>query len=265
MTEQSSPSPGPRGHIYLWPQAFVACGDFLPNRPHRHISASVLISYGAAFGLEVNGQWRQTRAALVAPDVPQALAPGDSELWIAQLDPDSPAWLGLRARLAERPSVDLELPPALLPPGQGAGCTAMGSYLASLVAQAGVAPERLDPRVLAVADRLRRTLPEQLVVADLAAQVTLSPSRLSHLFRQQTGVSLQRFLLHLKIARALAHWQPGKTLSQLAVEAGFYDQPHLVRTARAMFDALPSQYVSTGWFQVSRCGGQACGEPARAC
>lgn len=253
MTDQPTPSPVSRGSIYLWPQGFVACGQLLPNRPHRHISASVLVSYGEAFGLEVEGQWRRTGAALVAPDVVQALDPGGAELWIAQLDPDSPAWLSLRALLADRPSIDLDLPMSLRPPVRDAGCTAMADYIEALVGWAGAIPARLDPRVMSVAGHLRQTLPEQLVVADLAAQVSLSSSRLSHLFRQQTGVSLRRFLLHLKIGRALAHWQPGKTLSQLAVEAGFYDQPHLVRTAREMFDAMPSQYVSTGWFEVHRC------------
>ena len=253
MTAQFSSGPASRGSIYLWPQAFVACGGFLPNRPHRHISASVLISYAAPFGLQVNGQWRQTRAALVAPEVEQALDPGASELWIAQLDPDSAAWLALRQRLADQPSADLELPATMAPPRRDGGCEAMTEFLAAIIHQAGDAPTPLDPRVVRVARHLRQQLPERLVVASLADSVALSPSRLSHLFRQQTGVSLQRFLLHLKISRALAHWQPGKTLSQLAVEAGFYDQPHLVRTARAMFDALPSQYVSTGWFDVRRC------------
>lgn len=251
MTDQHSPSPVSRGSIYLWPQGFVACGQFLPNRSHRHISASVLVSYGESFALEVEGRWRQTRAALVAPDIAQALAPGTSDLWIAQLDPDSPAWLGLRGILAGEASVDLEAPP---PPSRVAGCDAMARYLETLIGQAGAAPDRLDPRVVSVAAHLRHTLPDQLVVASLAERVALSPSRLSHLFRQQTGVSLRRFLLHLKVGRALAHWQPGKTLSQLAVEAGFYDQPHLVRTARDMFDAMPSQYVSTGWFELHRCG-----------
>lgn len=255
MTQPHCPNPGPRGCIYLWPQAFVACGRFLANRSHRHISASVLVSYAEPFGLQVDGRWRRTRAALVAPDTVQALDPGHSELWIAQLDPDSPAWLGLRGLLADCPSVDLHPSLYLQPPAREAGCDAMAAYLEALARGAGLQPEQLDPRVMSVAAHLRQALPDQLVVASLADRVALSPSRLRHLFRQQTGVTLRRFLLHLKVRRALAHWQPGKTMSQLAVEAGFYDQPHLLRTARDMFDALPSQYVSTGWFEVRRCQG----------
>lgn len=253
MTERNTPSPASQGTLYLWPQGFMACGRFLPNRPHRHISASVLVSYGAPFDLQVGEHWRRTRAAVVAPDAVQALDPANNELWIAQLDPDSPAWLGLRQCLDGAASADLDLPGSLQPPPRDAGCETMAAYLSALVRREEVAPARLDPRVVAVAGHLRQTLPEQLAVAELAQSVSLSPSRLSHLFRQHTGVSLRRFLLHLKIARALANWEPGKTLSQLAAEAGFYDQPHLVRTTREMFDAMPSQYVSTGWFEVRRC------------
>ena len=46
--------------------------------------------------------------------------------------------------------------------------------------------------------------------------------------------------------RAVARWQgqtQGMNFTELAVAAGFYDQPHLNRTLRAMFDSLPSRYA----------------------
>ena len=49
--------------------------------------------------------------------------------------------------------------------------------------------------------------------------------------------------IHLKCQRALALWRSGMNFTELAVAAGFYDQPHLNRTLRAMFDALPSRYA----------------------
>lgn len=243
----------PQGTLFLWPDHWQVVGRLMPNRPHRHISASLLVGLDQTFQLQVDGQWRRTRAAIVSPDVIQALDPGDTSMWIAQMDPDSRYWRALRHLVGGVGSADLDLGHLDVPSVQEPGCEAVERWLEDLLASVGRPVEPLDERVSRVCDILRRELPEKLDVSLLAGCVGLSSSRLSHLFRQQTGVPLRRFLLHLKMNRALAFWEPGKSVSRLATEAGFYDQPHLVRTARDMFDALPSEYVTAGWFKVCRC------------
>ena len=86
--------------------------------------------------------------------------------------------------------------------------------------------------------------------AALAEAVGLSESRFRHLFREELGVNLKRFQLHLKCQRALTLWRDGMSLTDLALAAGFYDQPHLNRTLRAMFDTLPSRYARAFPIQV---------------
>ena len=83
-----------------------------------------------------------------------------------------------------------------------------------------------------------------------AEAVGLSESRFRHLFREELGVNLKRFQLHLKCQRALTLWRDGMSLTDLALAAGFYDQPHLNRTLRAMFDTLPSRYARAFPIQV---------------
>ncbi len=242
------------GTLFLWPDHWQVVGHLLPNRPHRHTSASWLVGLDGSFRLQVEGQWRETRAALVAPDVEQALDPHGTRMWCAQLDPDSDLWRALRPRLQGGDSTDIEWTSIELPDADESRCETLAAALAAAVAQVGVASEPIDPRIARVCGWLRRELPERIEVAELADTVGLSSSRLSHLFRQQTGVTLRRFLLHLKMNQVLAQWEQGKSLSQLALEAGFYDQPHFVRTARGMFDALPSEYASGGRFRICRCG-----------
>jgi AraC-like DNA-binding protein len=52
--------------------------------------------------------------------------------------------------------------------------------------------------------------------------------------------------------RVLHQWQPGMTATELAQAAGFYDQPHLIRTAREMFDVLPSTFLGNPDFRIIR-------------
>lgn len=242
-----------QGRLYLWPDHWQLVGRLLPNNTHRHISASLLIGLDGAFRLQCQGQWRTTRAAVVAPDIPQALDPAGTRLWCVQLDPDSKHWARLKPLLNGEVSADLDLPSAIVSVEEQPGCDTMAGLLDKLVdhlAMDGGAP---DARIQTSCQYLRETLPDKLDLAELASRVNLSSSRLTHLFRDELGVAPRRFLLHLKINRALAHWEPGKSVSQLAAEAGFYDQPHLVRTARDMFDALPSEYVSGRGVELYRC------------
>jgi len=246
----------PEGHstLFLWPDHWQVIGTLMANRPHRHISASWLMGLDGNFRLQVNGQWRATGAALVAPDVVQSLDPGRTRMWCAQLDPDSRHWRRIRHHLQGLASVDVPLPDTLISRLSLANCADASAFLCSSMELLGEKESLLDPRIQKICDYLRADLPERLEVSELAQRVGLSASRLSHLFRQQTGVPMRRFLLHIKMNRVLAHWELGKSLSRLASEAGFYDQPHFVRTARNMFDALPSEYVTTDWFRICRCG-----------
>ncbi|MCM0611101.1 helix-turn-helix transcriptional regulator [Marinobacter sediminum] len=243
----------PQGTLFLWPDHWQVIGRLMSNRLHKHISASWLVGLDGDFRLQVDGRWRTTSAALVAPDVAQSLEPGNTHMWCAQLDPDSRYWRALKHHLKDECTADIRVPKACLPAIEEGSCGGIEQAMMTAVEALGRPPERLDPRVQKICDQLRAELPEKVEVQLLADSVGLSSSRLSHLFRQQTGVPLRRFLLHLKMNRVLAHWEAGKSMSRLALEAGFYDQPHFVRTAREMFDALPSEYVTTGWFSVCRC------------
>lgn len=242
------------GTLFLWNDRWMLLGHLPANKAHRHVSASLLLGLDGTFELEVEGQRRRARAAVVAPDVPQALNPGGTAMLVAQLDPDSDAWRRLAGMLGDQSSVDLPLSDELAAALAGSrDCSDLSGNLDRLLNATGVPPLPLDARVADLCNHLRDTLPEKLDATALAQRVGLSASRLTHLFREQTGVTLRRFLLYLKITRAVARWEPGMTLSTLAAEAGFYDQPHLVRTARDMFDALPSVYIGTGQFRICRC------------
>ncbi|KAF0810808.1 AraC family transcriptional regulator [Alcanivorax sp. S71-1-4] len=250
-----------RGILCLWQHDWLFVGHQGANRTHRHVAASLLCGLEAPLQLEVQGAWRSTRLALVAPDVPQALNPGDGLILIAHFDPVTPAWRELAGHLrgpdgAARASADLPCDPTWLADARAllaAPSVPIASALrARLLARLACPVPPLDPRLLHIATRLREQLPDKLDVAALAGEIDLSASRLTHLFREQTGVTLRRFLLHLKTQQLFRHWREGMTVSALAAASGFYDQPHLVRTTREMFDALPSHYMAGG-FSVLDC------------
>ncbi|ASK35691.1 AraC family transcriptional regulator [Alcanivorax sp. N3-2A] len=211
------------------------------NRPHSHVAASLLVGLRQPISVQLAGHWLTARAVWAAPDVNQALS-SDGPVAVIHLDPDHRAWRGL----------GLEGPGGCLALDQH---TAIADALEQLDAQRDMAaalalrraleagePAPLDARI-AEACRTLRDSDGDIAGALLAEQVGLSESRFRHLFRAQVGVTLKRFQLHLKCQRALTLWRDGMSLTDLALAAGFYDQPHLNRTLRAMFDTPPSRYA----------------------
>jgi AraC family transcriptional regulator, arabinose operon regulatory protein len=60
----------------------------------------------------------------------------------------------------------------------------------------------VDHRILDAAAYLREHYDERVTIADIAAYCSLSPSRLAHLFKQETDLSPMRYLEQLRICRA---------------------------------------------------------------
>lgn len=240
MNDTLSPSPAvPLTPLFLWQGGWLMVMPAIDNQPHQHVAASLLIGLQQPIRVTVEGRALQQRVVLVPPDMPQSLSsPGP--VAVMHLDPDEPAWRAL----ARQDGLDEQQQRWCCE--QIAGLVQAGSEVQARQLLHGLRrqaePLPLDPRIADACHHMR-TCDVAPTMEALAAQANLSASRFRHLFREQLGVSLKRYQLHLKCQRALALWRSGMNFTELAVAAGFYDQPHLNRTLRAMFDALPSRYA----------------------
>ncbi len=110
---------------------------------------------------------------------------------------------------------------------------------------------RLPPMPPAIAEL--RGLVEQLAsdqsitrVEQAAALAGLERRRLQRRFRTAVGVSpkwvIQRYRLH-EAAERLGH-PPAPGLAQLAVELGYFDQPHFIRSFKAATGRAPGQHLA---------------------
>ena len=72
-------------------------------------------------------------------------------------------------------------------------------------------------------------------VDELAARACLSKSRLSHLFTENVGVSLHRYLSFMKMKKANTYILQGMSMTDAALRAGFDSSSHFSSTMRRMF------------------------------
>jgi AraC family transcriptional regulator of arabinose operon len=100
-----------------------------------------------------------------------------------------------------------------------------------------------DPRVRTVLDLLVRDLTATPSVEALAGAVYLSPSRLAHLFKAQTGQTIAEMARQLRLrqaARLLRH--SSRSVQEVAVEVGFSCPFHFSRRFRQCFGVSPRDY-----------------------
>lgn len=86
----------------------------------------------------------------------------------------------------------------------------------------------------------------RLTVADVAAEVAMSPSHFAHRFRTCFGVSPMRYRAQVRLEQArLQLLNTAATVSRAAEEAGYASDAHFSRDFKELFGVSPRAYVRT--------------------
>lgn len=103
---------------------------------------------------------------------------------------------------------------------------------------------RLDPRVEEALHLLVRHMREPIRIDRIAARVGLSPSRLSHLFKEQTGESVIEALNGMRIRQAALLLELGeRSANEAAFDVGFRNYNHFALQFRKRQGMTPSEFI----------------------
>lgn len=94
---------------------------------------------------------------------------------------------------------------------------------------------KVDHRVKKIIAIVKGDPYQKFEIKKLSGTVSLSESRLQHLFKEQIGISIKRYLLWIKMQRAVSVVLSGQDFTYAAYEAGFADSAHLSRTFKDHF------------------------------
>lgn len=239
-------------HLYLSSDRFLFATAALRSASTARAAATLLVSAGGRpFDLVAAGGERvRCLAAFVPPHVRRGLDAEDcGGLVSLNIDPASPELRALLLTLGRQSIRPLRerLPTRVITllegalHGQVTNDEARSAAAALVQAVCGAGRGALpvpDPRMNLVAQRLR--LAPAAGLAGLAAEVHLSPTRLSHLFHEHSGVSIKTYRLWTKLRRGVTDMANRRNLTEVAAGAGFADLPHMTRTFRGMFGLTPS-------------------------
>jgi AraC-like DNA-binding protein len=237
------------------------------NRPHRHAELELnLVTAGSGTYLLGNRKYEIKRGDLLwlLPEQEHVLfdQTADFAMWIAVF----------RSRVVKRVNVaasgvttkdepcrrlkqhDLRRCEELLdeltclPAALNTGLPYVLLHARICFARAGEVPvSKLHPAVERAANLLTEDSDaSEASLQDLARRAGLSASRLSRLFKSQTGASIVEFRNRQRIARFQEIFESGKehNLLNAALEAGFGSYPQFHRVLRHVLGCSPREYAS---------------------
>lgn len=243
-------SPAWTGTVVLGDGVLVYAGPAAQVEHHVHDAVQLVVALGRPLVVDA-GAPVVTSAALISSRTPHALHSCPDPVALVLVEPRGPRGRSLRAlgdlvggrELDERlgdpsPPGDDETPERLLEWADELLARLVGGDQSSR--DADVTPPIRDALRL-----VERALPGAVRLGDVASDVAISPSRLTHRFRAEVGMPFRRYVVWARLRRAALLVQGGSDLTTAAATAGFADSAHLSRTFRSLFGLPPSEALSS--------------------
>ncbi|PJZ51744.1 helix-turn-helix domain-containing protein [Leptospira adleri] len=237
------------GKLFLIGSNVLLTGVPILNELHEHYSASLILSKDKPFRFKAgSSDWMESRSIFVRPNVEQQLDAQSEDVFIFHFDPDNIRVHGAFFRFS---SDFLELDPHLYarilkflkaPDSEEDAIRLWKQILSELKKDTSRSEER-DPRIDNVVRKLNESVPEIVSLEELTKSTGLSESRLMHLFKDEVGIPMRKYIQWLRIKACVLSLSRGNSLTVASHEAGFADQAHMSRTFREMFGLKPSLFL----------------------
>lgn len=237
------------GRLFLWRGAALVISPGIDSSLHTHYARQLSFGLERPFRarLQADHDWTETRSASFAPhdahqidsdggilahlflEMPEAVKLNGTNLQATFAD--HPEFQALASSLADNRHQSLDMAAALHIRQTWQACALPQSQTGAL----------LDHRIASALEAIATSHGADCDGESLARLVHLSESRFTHLFRQQTGMSLSRYLLWSRMVEAVAAVAQGNNMTAAAHASGFADLAHMSRTFRSMMGVAPSE------------------------
>jgi AraC-like DNA-binding protein len=236
-----------RGRTFLAPGLIFYSGQAGAADEHAHHALQLLWSLDGVLELEVAGERLRAEAALLPAGVPHAIRPGGGRIALALVEPQGPRGVALDRAAHQRSGYDVGAQLTGMPDPAGIRDVRQAlTWCDTALSRLGWRGERPSPSV--PVQRALAHIESQPVtdlrLEDVAAAACLSASRLTHSFTREVGIPFRRYVLWVRVKRAVEAVERGCDLTRAAVEGGFSDSAHLSRVIRANFGVPPSSLVN---------------------
>ena len=238
--------------LYLFHHYILYIGASFDTQFHRHHAAQICIGLEQPLQLsDKEGQVKDYSAAFITANTQHQMLGSKTNIAALFLDVRSDLYESLlqEYHLQNKLAIQsLRVPRQLLFQLNSMYSTNTTNIVAKQIftqllrqlASDKIAINTLDGRVLKVIDLLNASVDNQIPIEQLAAEVHLSSSRLTHLFKAEIGTSIRRYSLWTRIKAAVEYALSQQSLTQGSYQAGFSDSAHFSRVFKEMYGFKPS-------------------------
>lgn len=250
---KESQDPNWRGKVFLWQEQALFLGAAAQTSFHASPAIKILIAIDSEFRLKIteNGAWQNFKSAIIAPGQFHAIDGQNNKLALIVLVPEAKVAQPLIPILSRKSlsRIPVGVVQNFLPILEEFDKMSVENVESEKICRRmfekikngeELLSAAIDKRISQSIEQLRMEPDHHLSVGKIAANVSLSESRFSHLFTEQVGVSVRRYQLWLRLRDAIHLLANGGSLTETAHEAGFSDSAHLTRTFRQMLGIAPS-------------------------
>lgn len=226
-------------------------GKNIQSNFHKHHLIAIVLSFAESFEIvNENNQSNTYEVALIPKDTLYKLSTSGTDYTVfVHLDPYSE--IGITLTQKNHAIQGLNRSDFLVTLNEvkdwfeGTDNTSQRIYhllhsIAATVTNGKFTPRKIDERVLQCIRLIRNSEVSTVQLQQMSNKVFLSPSRLSHLFKEETGLTLKQFALHCKLIKSLQAMHSQQNLIEASLVGGFSDQPHFTKTFKKSFGITPS-------------------------
>lgn len=223
-------------------------GKVTNRRSVQHQGATLICSLDGVFDLDFGDRWvNRVRTAFVPSLVKHKFIGNNYNHVFLMFDPDHALAILLNRNFTYNSNAALielhhEIPAVFATTSFAEATQRTILQLQTILGQSlGLV---IDHRVVNVVEHIKQNLESRISMQELCVVANLSESRLAHLFREQVGMPIRKYVLWQRMKRAFATAQTGSNLTDAALDGGFADAAHFSRTVSAMFAASPSEILN---------------------
>ncbi|MBB6498784.1 AraC family transcriptional regulator [Pedobacter cryoconitis] len=241
---------GSRPLLFFSTTYFMYIGNAVDTVVHEHHAIQIVISFDGPIDIIQSGSITKLKAAIIDSDQEHECKTFQSPFILLNIDPESKIGSGLKKTYLDKQKIAalpiilsenflVEIEPFLLNNIDSTSIYKLVQrFLLSLSHTTAIAIS--DDRVTKVLSLLNEPGKDIVKIKELADAIYISPGRLIHLFTDQVGIPIRKYVLWRKLLTTLHQLMETKNLTVAALDGGFYDSPHFNRTFKKMFGLSPS-------------------------
>lgn len=218
--------------------------DQIESAEHKHCAMQLFLSLDGELDLCVSGIWMKCRCVVVNSNIRHSFSTDSRLHFSVIIEPAAGMARQLETRMHGRDYCMFDNDGLTEIQGLAAGL-AHGTeketdryryFMDRLCRSIGLTGEakEYEVRLREVIQEIREFEGGVPSISFLAERVSLSPSRLSHLFREQAGMSLKHYIQYQQMKKAFLAMFHGKNITEAAMLAGFDTPSHFAAVTKRM-------------------------------